>query len=114
MRKTIVESVKAFISPNFISILNTMVNVYTKKGSAYIMHTFIFNEMTRLQYNLLIGCLTIWHNNRKVTDVYFHRYGNRKALLMEIEVKRKFPRSFPIALKLFILKVQFTELKISI
>ena len=25
------------------------------------MHTFIFNEMSRLQYNLLIGCSTIWH-----------------------------------------------------
>ena len=32
---------------------------------------------------------------------------------MEIEVKRKFPRLFPVALKLFILKVQFTP-KISI
>ena len=38
MRESIVESVKAFISPNFIkhSILNTMVNFYTKKGIAYI------------------------------------------------------------------------------
>ena len=38
-----------------------MVKVYTKKGIAYIMHTFIFYEMSRLQYNLSIGCSTIWH-----------------------------------------------------
>ena len=37
-----------------------MVNVYTKKGIAYIMRTFIFNEMSRLQYNLSIGCSTKW------------------------------------------------------
>ena len=66
MCETIVQSVKAFILPKFIkhSILNTRVNVYTKKGIAYyIMRTFIFNEMSRLQYNLLIGCSTIilWH-----------------------------------------------------
>ena len=24
------------------------------------MHTFIFNEMSRLQYNILIACSTIW------------------------------------------------------
>ena len=63
MRKSIVESVKAFISPKFIkhSILNTMVNVYTKKGIAYVMRTFISYEMGTLQYNLSIGCSTIWH-----------------------------------------------------
>ena len=40
-----------------------MVKVYTKKGIAYniIMHTFIFYEMSRLQYNLSIGCSTILH-----------------------------------------------------
>ena len=38
-----------------------MVKVYTKKGIAYIIHTFIFYEMSRLQYNLSIGCSTIWH-----------------------------------------------------
>ena len=37
-----------------------MVNVYTKKGIVYIICTFIFNEMSRLQYNLSIGCSTIW------------------------------------------------------
>ena len=37
-----------------------MVNVYTKKGIVYIIHTFIFNEMSRLQYNVSIGCSTIW------------------------------------------------------
>ena len=37
-----------------------MVNVYTKKGTAYIMRTFIFKKMSRLQYNLSIGCSTIW------------------------------------------------------
>ena len=26
----------------------------------YIMRTFIFNEMSRLQYNPSIGCSTIW------------------------------------------------------
>ena len=37
MRESIVESVKAIISPKFIkhSILNTLVNVFTKKGIAY-------------------------------------------------------------------------------
>ena len=33
------------------------------------------NEMSRLQYNVSIGCWTIWRNNREVTDVYFRRYG---------------------------------------
>ena len=63
MRETIVQNAKAFILPKFIkhSFLNTMVNVYTKKGIANIMSTFIFNEMSRLQYNLSIGCSTIWH-----------------------------------------------------
>ena len=37
-----------------------MVNIYSKKGIAYIARTFIFNEMSRLQYNVSIGCLTIW------------------------------------------------------
>ena len=82
MHETIVESVKAFILPKFIKhvILNTMVNIYAKKGIAYIMHTVIFNKMSRLQYNILIGYLNnmteIRCNNREVTDVYFCRYGN--------------------------------------
>ena len=60
MRETIVV-VKPFISPQFIKhgILNTIANIYTKKVITYIIHTFIFNEM-RLQYNVSIGCSTIW------------------------------------------------------
>ena len=50
---------KAFILSKH-GILNTMVNVYTKKGTAYIIYTFIFNKMSRLQYNVSIGCSTIW------------------------------------------------------
>ena len=62
MHESIVESVKVFISPKFIKAqhLNTTVNVYTKKGIAYIMRTFIFHEISRLQYNLSMGCSTIW------------------------------------------------------
>ena len=37
-----------------------MVNIYTKKGRAYTMDTFIFNEISRLQYKVLKGCSTIW------------------------------------------------------
>ena len=48
------------------------------------MHTFIFNEMSRLQYNISIGCSTkmaeIQRNYWEVTDVYFRRYGNEEAL----------------------------------
>ena len=60
MRETIVESVKALISPKFIKVQHFkhyMINVYTKKGTAYIMRTFIFNET---QYKVSIGCSTIW------------------------------------------------------
>ena len=62
MRETIVESVKVFISPKFIKVQHFKHHGkhYTKKGSAYIMHTFIFNETCTLQYNLSIGCSTIW------------------------------------------------------
>ena len=40
-----------------------MVNVYAKKGITYIIRTIIFNEMCRLQYNLSIGCSTLWRKD---------------------------------------------------
>ena len=43
-----------------------MVNVYTKKGIAYIMRTFIFYEISRLQYNLSIACSSIWRKYGKI------------------------------------------------
>ena len=49
-----------FKSAILLNRFNARKQVHTKKGIAYIMHTFIFNEMSRLQYNLSIGCSTIW------------------------------------------------------
>ena len=43
-----------------------------------IIHTIIFNEMSRL-YMLFDNMAEIRCNNREVTDVYFCRYGNEKA-----------------------------------
>ena len=60
MSESIVESVKAFISPKFIKAQH-----FKHHGSytfiAYIMRTFNFYKMSRVQYNLSIRCSTIWH-----------------------------------------------------
>ena len=64
MRESIVESVKAIILPKFIKAQHFKHHgkrLYKERNTvAHIMCTFIFYEMSRLQYNLSIGCSTIW------------------------------------------------------
>ena len=60
MSESIVESVKAYISPKFIKAQH-----FKHHGSytfiVYIMRTFNFYKMSSVQYNLSIRCSTIWH-----------------------------------------------------
>ena len=62
MCETIVKGVKAFISLKFKKVQQFKHHDkhLCKKGIAYNISTFIFNEVSRLQYNLSIGCSTIW------------------------------------------------------
>ena len=74
---TVVESVK-MLTLYFAQVMHsilTMVNTYyTKKRIRYITRILTFKETGRLQYNISLGCSTIWHN--KIMDVYFHWYRN--------------------------------------
>ena len=55
---------------------------YTKKQSAcYIMHSFIFNKTSRLQYSVSNRLFNnIAYNNQEVMYVYFSYHGNGKVL----------------------------------
>ena len=58
-----VESVKVLILPKFIKAQHFKHGgclLYKERNNIYHMRIFTFKEMSRLQYNVLLGCSTIW------------------------------------------------------
>ena len=74
-----------------------------------IVRTFIFNEMSKLQYNVLIGCLTIQHKISVITGklrmfifIVMEReelYSNPQSNFMHVTAQNKFSRVVSLFVK---------------
>ena len=87
MHETIVQSVKAFISPKFIKAQHYKhhgKSLYKERNSIYYANLHLF----RLQYNLLIGCSTIWHKYGIIIEKF------RMFIFVTMEMEKLYTRIF--------------------